>query len=71
MGKVIIITPIGRIVCWRAEEVRLASAQLALEEADAWLAPFSRFWFGHVDALEHYLDRMDRSTPTKRKTRRR
>src|SRR2546426_4384948 len=42
-----------------------------LQEVDAWLAPFRRFWSAHVDALEHHLDRMDLSTPTKRKTRRR
>jgi DNA-binding transcriptional ArsR family regulator len=47
----------------------------SLEEVDAWLAPFRRFWSAHVDALERHLDRMDPSmnqaTPTKRKTRRR
>jgi len=42
-----------------------------LQEVDAWLAPFRRFWSAHVDALERYLNRMDRSTPTKRKTGRR
>ena len=42
-----------------------------LQEIDAWLAPFRRFWSAHVDALERHLDRMDQSTPTKRKTRRR
>jgi len=42
-----------------------------LEEVDAWLAPFRRLWSAHVDALERYLDHMDRSRPTKRKTRRR
>ena len=41
-----------------------------LREIDAWLAPFRRFWSAHVDALERHLDRMDQSTPTKRKTRR-
>src|SRR5437667_9760333 len=41
------------------------------QEVDAWLAPFRRFWSAHVDALERHLDRMDQSTPTKRKTRRR
>src|SRR6202012_1891315 len=46
-----------------------------LQEVDAWLAPFRRFWSAHVDALERHLDRMhhnkiDQSTPTKRKTRR-
>ena len=40
-----------------------------LREVDAWLAPFRRFWSAHVDALERHLDRMDRSTPTKRKQR--
>ena len=42
-----------------------------LQEVDAWLAPFRRFWSAHVDALERHLDRMDQPTPTKRKTRRR
>ena len=41
-----------------------------LQEVDAWLAPFRRFWSAHVDALERHLDRMDQSAPTKRKTRR-
>jgi DNA-binding transcriptional ArsR family regulator len=39
-----------------------------LREVDAWLAPFRRFWSAHIDALERHLDRMDRSTPTKKKT---
>src|SRR6266481_2439666 len=42
-----------------------------LQEVAAWLDPFRRFWSAHVDALERHLDRMDQSTPTKRKTRRR
>ena len=42
-----------------------------LQEVDAWLAPFRRFWSAHVDALERHLDRMEQSTRTKRKTRRR
>ena len=45
-----------------------------LQEVDAWLAQFRRFWSAHVDALERHLDRMDSSTRTKRttmKTRRR
>jgi DNA-binding transcriptional ArsR family regulator len=47
-----------------------------LQELDAWLAPFRRFWSAHVDALERHLDRMERSsptraTPTKRKRRKR
>jgi DNA-binding transcriptional ArsR family regulator len=39
------------------------------QEVDAWLAPFRRFWSAHVDALERHLDRLDRSTPTKGKTK--
>ena len=42
-----------------------------LQEVDAWLAPFRRFWSAHVDALERHLDRMDPSTPTKKQTRKR
>jgi DNA-binding transcriptional ArsR family regulator len=44
-----------------------------LQEVDAWLAPFRRFWSAHVDALERHLDRMEPSPPTttKPKTRRR
>ena len=38
------------------------------QQVDAWLAQFRRFWSVHVDALERHLDRMDQSTPTKRKT---
>jgi DNA-binding transcriptional ArsR family regulator len=34
-----------------------------LQELDAWLAQFRRFWSDHVDALERYLDRMDQPTP--------
>ena len=42
-----------------------------LQEIDAWLAQFRRFWSAHVDALERYLDRMDSATPTKKKSRKR
>jgi len=42
-----------------------------LQEVDAWLAPFRRFWSAHVDALERHLDRMDQPAPTKSKPRRR
>ena len=56
-----------------------------LQEVDAWLAPFRRFWSAHVDALERHLDRMQQlesrttsvkqpvlsPTATKRKTSRR
>jgi DNA-binding transcriptional ArsR family regulator len=41
-----------------------------LQELDAWLAQFRRFWSAHIDALARHLDRMDpqqygSSTPTK------
>ena len=44
-----------------------------LQELDAWLAQFRRFWSAHLDALERHLDRMDQDrihqkTPTKKKT---
>ncbi len=40
-----------------------------LQEVDDWLDQFRRFWSERVDALERHLDRMDQSTPTKRKPR--
>lgn len=30
-----------------------------LQELEAWLNPFRRFWSAHVDALELHLDRLD------------
>jgi DNA-binding transcriptional ArsR family regulator len=42
-----------------------------LQEVDAWLAPFRRFWSARIDALERHLDRMDQARPMKRKTKRR
>jgi DNA-binding transcriptional ArsR family regulator len=30
-----------------------------LQEIDAWLAPFRRFWSAHLDALERHLDRLN------------
>ncbi|HXW57193.1 MAG TPA: metalloregulator ArsR/SmtB family transcription factor [Candidatus Cybelea sp.] len=42
-----------------------------LQELDAWLAPFRRFWSAHLDALERHLERMDPPAATKRKTRKR
>ena len=44
----------------------------ALQELDAWLAPFRRMWRTHIDALERHLDRIDQSPSTtthKRKKR--
>ena len=37
------------------------------QELDMWLAQFRRFWSAHIDALERHLERMDQSTPTKKK----
>ena len=34
-----------------------------LQELDAWLTQFRRFWSAHLDALERHLDRMDEPTP--------
>jgi DNA-binding transcriptional ArsR family regulator len=39
-----------------------------LQEVDAWLAPFRRYWSAHVDALERHLDRIE--TPRKPKENR-
>src|SRR6202000_3261113 len=38
------------------------------QELDAWLAPFRRFWSGHIDALERHLDRLGQALPAKGKT---
>jgi DNA-binding transcriptional ArsR family regulator len=40
-----------------------------LQELYTWLAQFRRFWSAHLDALERHLDRMDPSTPMKKKTK--
>jgi DNA-binding transcriptional ArsR family regulator len=38
-----------------------------LQEVDAWLTPFRRFWSAHVDALERHLDRMSEPKPKKKR----
>jgi DNA-binding transcriptional ArsR family regulator len=38
-----------------------------LQELDAWLAQFRRFWSTHIDALERHLDRMHPPAPPKKK----
>jgi DNA-binding transcriptional ArsR family regulator len=38
-----------------------------LQELDAWLAQFRRFWSAHVDALERHLDRTHLSQTTSKK----
>ena len=40
-----------------------------LMELDAWLAPFRRFWSGHVDALERHLEKMEKVRSAKGKKR--
>ncbi len=42
-----------------------------LQELDAWLAQFRRFWSAHIDALERHLNRMDsdQSSAPKGKTK--
>ena len=40
-----------------------------LQEVDAWLAQFRRFWSVHVDKLELHLDRMEQTASTKKKPR--
>jgi len=42
-----------------------------LQEVDAWLAPFRRFWSARLDALERHLDRIDHTKRTKKRTTRR
>jgi DNA-binding transcriptional ArsR family regulator len=38
-----------------------------LQEVDAWLAPFRRFWSQHVDAMEQHLERMEEASSVKGK----
>jgi len=40
-----------------------------LQEVDAWMAPFRRYWSARVDALERHLDRIETPTRTKRQSR--
>jgi len=56
----------GREAQWRP--CRLDAGPL--KDAATWIQEYRRFWSAHVDALERYLDRMDQSTPTKKKSRR-
>ncbi len=41
-----------------------------LQEVDAWMAPFRRYWSSHVDALERHLDRMAIPARIKKQSRR-
>ena len=38
-----------------------------LQELDAWIQPFRRFWSPHLDALERHLDRMEQSDQARKK----
>jgi DNA-binding transcriptional ArsR family regulator len=40
-----------------------------LQEVDAWMAPFRRYWSARVDALERHLDSIATPTRTKRQSR--
>jgi DNA-binding transcriptional ArsR family regulator len=40
-----------------------------LQEVDAWMAPFRRYWSAQVDALERHLDRIATPARTKRQSR--
>lgn len=40
-----------------------------LQEIDAWMAQFRRYWSARVDALEHHLDRMGSPPRPKRRPR--
>src|SRR6184192_709224 len=40
-----------------------------LQQVDAWLAQFHRFWSAHVDALERHLDRMETDQSAKKKAK--
>lgn len=40
-----------------------------LQEVDAWMAPFRRYWSAHVDALERHLDRTTNARDGMKKSR--
>lgn len=42
-----------------------------LQEVDAWMAPFRRYWAAHVDALERHLNRTATPTRAKKRSRKR
>lgn len=42
-----------------------------LQQIDAWLEPFRRFWAPHIDALERHLDRIAQSRQTAAKAKKR
>jgi len=56
----------GREAQWRP--CRLDAGPL--KDAASWIEDYRRFWSGHLDALERYLDRIDPSPATKTRTKR-
>ena len=42
-----------------------------MQQIDAWLEQFRRFWSAHVDALERHLDRTSQPKRTRKQARRR
>ena len=40
-----------------------------LQEVDAWMAPFRRYWSARVDQLERHLDRTKTAPSVKKKSR--
>ena len=40
-----------------------------LQEVDAWMAPFRRYWSAQVDALERHLERTKIASHVRKKTR--
>jgi DNA-binding transcriptional ArsR family regulator len=40
-----------------------------LQEVDAWMAPFRRYWSAHVHALERHLDRITTPSSAKKQPR--
>ena len=40
-----------------------------LQEVDAWMVPFRRYWSAHVDALERHLERTKTAPHVGKKTR--
>lgn len=40
-----------------------------LQEVDAWMVPFRRYWSAHVDALERHLERTKPAPHVRKKSR--
>ena len=54
----------GREAQWRPCRLEVGP----LKHAAGWIEEYRRFWSPYLDALERHLERMDESTPTKKKT---